>query len=269
MKSLDNVSANRSDFDQIALRSRSDVVEWAATIACYDQAYDDPDFGESDSYYNKLLGSLVEGTSDKNCWEVDTYCDDMYIGVSVRAMCPLTCGCHIPALGPAGFFATAAWGCPTSCMSIWSQFSETCTDHGFVPYEISAYLSGLKTYVLSRDFASQRIKSTLREYYDYCGITSDDVPRVHQYVIGDDFWGNLSALRYFIGPNITLRHLTGCQFYASAELRLLLGVDLCSTDTPITDPYDGIVQNLVVVSICHSTVLHNAAKFRTAHCLLL
>merc|ERR1712064_77086 len=81
------------------------------------------------------------------------------------------------------------------------------------------------------DGASDRIYDELQSWYSWYGITSDDVSVVHEYVVGDDFWGNLSEFQYFLGPNIPLDNLSGCQFLVSTCMESLLNIDLCSTDT--------------------------------------
>merc|ERR1712137_1408740 len=64
---------------------------------------------------------------------------------------------------------------------------------------------------------------------DY-GISDDKINATVQYIVGDDFWGNLSQYNFFIGPGIRLRgDLEYCSFMTSFEIMFLLNLDLCST----------------------------------------
>merc|ERR1712107_111961 len=95
----------------------------------------------------------------------------------------------------------------------------------------STYVTSLREYVFSIDGASDRIYSSLAGWPGFYGITEDQVDLVHEYVIGDDFWGNLSNYSFFIGPGIRQKNgYEYCPFLASDTIYFLLGINLCSTD---------------------------------------
>merc|ERR1712137_1475883 len=161
------------------------------------------------------------------------YCG--YLNMSgVRTICPKTCECYYPDPHEGGFFQTAPWGCPSPCKVMWPYYMTFgCGDILYdqvSAYYWANYVSGLKTYFLSRDGVKERVKTTLLEDPGWYGINKSQVTAVHEYITGEDFWGNISSFNFFLGPNISHPNgYVGCSFLTSWEVVLLLNIDLCST----------------------------------------
>jgi len=230
LPSLGGASPDNTNFDHLLTWSASKIEDVVAAVACQDKV--------SDSEYSvskaKALAKIVGGVAtEMNCGEVGDYCKYMNMS-GVRTICPKTCGCFYPQPNKSGFFQTAPWGCPSPCSVMWPFFTDfECGDVLMTVIDRdtwAGYVSGLKTYFLSRDGVEARVNATLYNYYEWYGVNESQVTTMVDYIIGGDFFGNISNFSFFFGPNMPHPNgKEGCSFLTSDEVVFLLNLDFCST----------------------------------------
>jgi len=162
----------------------------------------------------------------------------------LRALCPVTCGCRFLQDPAASFFASSAWGCPSKCENeFW------LADSGVVP--------GQTTYVVCADVEPERFLqdpalqlyvtraleyfrsqqellmgsfSLLSKESQRVGIPQSAKKAAFANLANGSFVDDVLHGRWNLAPGQPHpRGFTGCKFWTSWEVTLILGMDFCMT----------------------------------------
>jgi len=240
---------NKSLFDVHAFRRiiatvQDDVLQGSMTLSCQDWDRVE-DLVGMDVSARRII-SATHGRHS-NCSGVDMMCADMNSN-TVRALCPLTCGCSNVKNPAAGFFASPSWGCPQKCynrlkasMGLFASIgvSDPCRD--VTPSEFSTsdplknYIRGFYAYFLSlmeSGGISISMKIELSDLEDNFNIPSSQLDFLYNHILNSSFLHDITQGYWQFAPGIPHpRGLTGCQFWTSWEAVLVFGTDLCATSS--------------------------------------
>lgn len=183
---------------------------------------------------------LTEGKAS-HCKEAVEMCSWMNM-TKLRALCPVSCGCRFLTNPAASFFASKAWGCPSSCENeFWLARADgvatqdilvTCADveparFGEDP-ALRLYISKSLEYFRSQQELLVGSFSMLSTESQRVGIPREFKRAAFIHLVSGGFVDDAIAGRWNIAPGTPHpRHLTGCAFWTSWEVISITGIDLC------------------------------------------
>mmetsp|Transcript_47404 Transcript_47404/g.101479 ORF Transcript_47404/g.101479 Transcript_47404/m.101479 type:complete len:199 (+) Transcript_47404:1-597(+) len=161
---------------------------------------------------------------------------------SVRALCPVTCGCNSLAAPPASYFAKPMWGCPEACdEQLESPFGAPGENDRALPCIDSTpeqfykdmimikYFRGAQAHFTSDTSVVLRMKTVLDAHHHEFGIPKSMIERLLLVFAQGSIFNNSLHGRWQLYPGIPHpRGKKGCDFWASREITLLLSLDVCS-----------------------------------------
>jgi hypothetical protein len=240
------VPSERKYFDLVKTMDSSSAMENADTLDCADYAN-----AESRDVAIERLQAATNDPNITSCQDAIGYCEE-YTHNTVRALCPLTCGCDttVDMGSAAGFFGAPKFGCPAKCATKLVVTGEVeiaqgrdsfmpCSDWGRLQWEArpaaaQAYVFGLFEYLLGSDpeHYQRHLQTSLMhlESENYLDLADYNVRRadfITAMMDGTirDTW---SEFQWSLGLRVPHpRGLRGCEFLTSFEVTALLGINLC------------------------------------------
>eukprot|EP00929_Paragymnodinium_shiwhaense_P003991 TRINITY_DN10469_c0_g3_i1.p1 TRINITY_DN10469_c0_g3~~TRINITY_DN10469_c0_g3_i1.p1 ORF type:complete len:991 (-),score=239.21 TRINITY_DN10469_c0_g3_i1:504-3476(-) len=232
------------DFEAVFKMDSATTVQAAETLVCQDEVS-----GQSHdalvNHLQHLLGNeSVHGCDPEDEWMVEL-CGLENMSM-LRAVCPITCGCHNLMAGQLGFFGGPHWGCPVHCTSLMTAYSEfalkegfytPCEDHSEADWLGEAYHPMLVKYFegiyeflhhMWDEFKSM-LKHTVEEHgLDAFGLPEEVHEDFQKKILSGEilelaFGGEWEIFEGYKHP----RGLVGCEFWASWEIQLIFGLDFC------------------------------------------
>eukprot|EP00929_Paragymnodinium_shiwhaense_P003989 TRINITY_DN10469_c0_g2_i2.p1 TRINITY_DN10469_c0_g2~~TRINITY_DN10469_c0_g2_i2.p1 ORF type:complete len:893 (-),score=139.33 TRINITY_DN10469_c0_g2_i2:228-2837(-) len=232
------------DFQTVLKMDSASTMQAAETLACEDSVA-----GQSEKALVNHLQHILQNESVHGCDPADTWmvelCSLQNMSM-LRAICPLTCGCHDFMAEQLGFFAGPHWGCPLHCTSLMTAYSEyalksgyytPCEDHSVADWLGPSYKSMLVKYFEGiYEFLHHmwdEFKDQLAHTVDHYGVDAFGLPveahtdfRNHILsggIVETSFNGDWEIMEGYKHP----RNLTGCDYWASWEIQLIFGLDFC------------------------------------------
>mmetsp|Transcript_27699 Transcript_27699/g.79557 ORF Transcript_27699/g.79557 Transcript_27699/m.79557 type:complete len:812 (+) Transcript_27699:47-2482(+) len=216
----------------------SSVAEAAEDLSCADLA-----FSSNRQVMQLHLREVARGSN--NCSEALPLCHWPNM-TSLRAICPVTCGCRNLLDPPASFFAGTDFGCPTKCDTdaIVSFHSSSiaepqaianqalpCMDSApsqFLEDPLRKYFKLGLAYLLSQTQTLLTVYAALNRGRAHLGITVEQSDALFRSLINGSLVETVSAGNWNLVPGLAHpRGLQGCQFWTSWEIKFILGVDFC------------------------------------------
>uniref|UniRef100_A0A7S1QYD6 Uncharacterized protein n=1 Tax=Alexandrium catenella TaxID=2925 RepID=A0A7S1QYD6_ALECA len=197
--------------------------------------------------------STVKSTADinmedvsggyRNCSQVKYKCD-WWNMTSLRALCPVTCGCRDLADPAASFFAAGNYGCPAKCerdvVMVKQRKSpipsvRDCVDTlpaSFVDDPaLRKYITIAMEQLLSHTSTLMTVHTALVDDGSSVGIPRARSGDAFKSIIDGRFLAAVLRGQWDLVPGYPHpRGLQGCRFWTSWEVRFLLGIDFCTID---------------------------------------
>jgi len=225
--------------EMVERTEKASMKERAALHSCFDNTN-----VQSPSAQATFLATLTRNSSITTCDANDdwlkSHCSHLNMS-SLRFLCPVMCGCQDLLSQYLGFFGGSEWGCPSSCAATMSAVSEKnlllgyytrCQDFGLSEWVTNGmlytYLVGLFDYLeWTNAWSALPAKMSDENTLSIIGI---DQNQTSKFITHLRTRGLLTSyLRWELMPGVVHpRNLTGCDFWISFEMQLLIGLDLCA-----------------------------------------
>uniref|UniRef100_A0A7R9ZVK9 Uncharacterized protein n=1 Tax=Pyrodinium bahamense TaxID=73915 RepID=A0A7R9ZVK9_9DINO len=157
----------------------------------------------------------------------------------LRVICPVTCGCGKLVDSPANFFASSQFGCPRACESEFKKEllggrAARCEDVAPVRFNedhaLRSYFNQAFDFWLSRPEMMTASHTAVTLKAEELDIPRNQSGHAFTSLLNGSFLeSNLAGRWEFPHGHRHPRGLTGCQFWASWEVTLMLGLDFCSS----------------------------------------
>mmetsp|Transcript_121181 Transcript_121181/g.388142 ORF Transcript_121181/g.388142 Transcript_121181/m.388142 type:complete len:565 (+) Transcript_121181:198-1892(+) len=249
-RSLGSLPAENAAFVRLSMLSTGKPSEAAEFLPCNDGAGTTGHVLKAQ--VEKIFGYTMENMTGMNskevCQSLVDNCDGMNM-TSLRALCPVSCGCHLWWDPPAAFYAVTEHGCPTDCRTLMTVTRKSgvfgrdnCTDvapSAFGDGALHKYMHGVLEYVYAYPERAPTVQKSFRVliYNNYLAysipvtnLLKREMRNVTNFLLSRKFIDSMVSERWELYAGVPHpRNLTGCDFVTSWEFAAIFQLDLCET----------------------------------------